>query len=300
MPAYSATVKVPGTCGELVQGTLDGIHFHVTCPIDIYSEARVEVASLTCYDGCSHRFSFPPDRPKSAEAVQKTVRFLGYSDIKLGLDLRSSLPLAKGMASSTADVAASIEATALALGKKLDEKDVARIALSVEPTDGCFFPGIALFDHREGKLFEFLGDPPPMEILVLDFGGEVDTLAFNRVDRTVLLRSLEPRFKEALEMARQGLKSGDARLIGEAATLSARTHQAVLHKPQLERVIQLAKEVGAAGVNIAHSGTVIGVLLDARKLDKSEAAGFFQKRLPDLEKITPCSLTSGGSIVCNS
>lgn len=79
--------------------------------------------------------------------------------------------IAKGMASSTAEVAASIEATALALGKEINKSDVARIALSIEPTDGCFFPGIVLFDHREGKLYESLGNPPPLDTLVLDFGG---------------------------------------------------------------------------------------------------------------------------------
>lgn len=294
-----ASVRVPGTCGELVQGAIDGIHFHVTCPVDIYSEAKVEVASLTCYDDLSGSFCFPMGRSKSAEAVKKTIRFLGYSDLKLGLELRSPLPLAKGMASSTADVAASIEATSIALGKELDKKDVARIALSVEPTDGCFFPGIVLFDHREGKLFESLGNPPPLDILVLDFGGEVDTLAFNRIDRSMLLRSLEPQFKEALIMVCEGLKKGDASLIGEAATLSARAHQVVLPKPQLEKVIGLAKKVGAVGVNVAHSGTVIGVLLEREKQDMSEVISFFLKHLPGIEKITPSSLIGGGSVVSN-
>lgn len=307
MSKHIASVKVPGTCGELVQGTLEGIHFHVTCPVDIYSEAKVEVASLTCYDNSSHSFYFPADRPKSAEAVNKTIRFLGYSDLKLGLELHSHLPLAKGMASSTADVAASIEATSLALGKELDKKDVARIALSVEPTDGCFFPGIVLFDHREGKLYESLGNPPPLDILVLDFGGEVDTLAFNSVDRKSLLHSLEPEFKEALEMVRKGLESGDTRLIGEAATLSARTHQAILFKPQLDKLIALSREVGAVGINVAHSGTVIGILLDGKEQDQEakhirqkEVTCFLQKHLPDLEKIVSCSVISGGSIIYNS
>lgn len=302
-----AAVKVPGTCGELVQGTIDGVHFHITCPVDIYSRAEVQVtAAPSCYPDSTQHFAFPPDRPKSAEAVMKTIQFLGFLDLAAGLRLCSQLPVAKGMASSTADVAASIEATAMALGKELDKSEVARIALSIEPTDGCFFPGVVLFDHREGKLYEYLGPPPRVDILVLDFGGEVDTLSFNRVDRNSLLRSLEPRSREALEMARIGLKSGDIKLIGEAATLSAITHQAVLFKPYLEKVIALAREAGAAGVNIAHSGTVIGVLLDgkeqdgeARHIHRKEVASFLQKHLPNLEKIAPCCLTGGGSTICD-
>ncbi len=286
-----ATVKVPGTCGELVQGTVKGVHFHVTCPIDIYSEAVVEM------DGASAHYRFPPGRTKSLAAVKKTLDFLGHEGASASLEIHSPLPLAKGMASSTADVAASIEATALALGKEISKSDIARVALSIEPTDGCFFPGIALFDHREGKLYESLGNPPPLDILVLDFGGEVDTMAFNRIDRSFLLRSLEPRFKEALAMARQGLKTGDTRLIGEAATLSSRTHQVVLFKPHLEAVIALAKETGAVGVNIAHSGTVIGVLLEKGKQEPEEIASFIRKHIPELQSIIPCSLISGGSII---
>lgn len=286
-----ATVKVPGTCGELVQGTIEGVHFHVTCPINIYSQATVKL------DGACPRWHYTAGRTKSLEAVKKTLEFLGCGSVSAVLDINSPLPLAKGMASSTADVAASIEATALALEKELHKKDVARIALSLEPTDGCFFPGIVLFDHRKGEIYESLGEPPAIEILVLDFGGEVDTLAFNRVDRKALLHSLEPQFKEALDMARQGLKSGDIRLMGEAATLSAWTHQAVLFKPQLGKVITLAKEAGAAGVNVAHSGTVIGVLIDSMKQDSAEADFFFRKHLPEIERITPCSLIGGGSLL---
>ena len=39
----SATVRTPGTCGELVQGTRAGVAFHVTCPIDLYSTVTVQL-----------------------------------------------------------------------------------------------------------------------------------------------------------------------------------------------------------------------------------------------------------------
>ena len=48
------------------------------------------------------------------------------------------------------------------------------------------FPGIALIDHRCGSIAESLGPPPPMEVIVIDTGGTVDTLEFNRIDRTAL------------------------------------------------------------------------------------------------------------------
>ena len=34
-------VKVPGSCGEIVQGTESGRPFLITCPINCYTEVRV-------------------------------------------------------------------------------------------------------------------------------------------------------------------------------------------------------------------------------------------------------------------
>ena len=44
-----------------------------------------------------------------------------------------------------------------------------RHRLGVEPTDGVMVPGLAMFDHREGRIKDSLGPPPPMEIVAIDF-----------------------------------------------------------------------------------------------------------------------------------
>ena len=119
------------------------------------------------------------------------------------------------MGSSSADVLATIAATGLALGVDLPPGVVATIAVSVEPTDGVMFPGIALVDHREARIAETLGPPPPMEIVALDFGGTVDTLEFNRVDRRAAWRSIEAETTEALRLVRLGVNGGDPALIGQ-------------------------------------------------------------------------------------
>jgi L-threonine kinase len=107
---------------------------------------------------------------------------------------------------------------------------------------------------------ESLGPPPPVCILVLDFGGEVDTLAFNAVDRTPQLAVLEAKWREALALVREGLRHGDASLIARGATLSAVTHQELAPHPRFGEAMAFARKEGAFGVNIAHSGTVIGLL----------------------------------------
>ena len=283
-----AVAKMPGTCGELVQGIKDGVSFHVSCPINIYPVAKVEL------EGDVPILNYPPGYPKAASAVSRTLSFLNCPDLGGKLAIRSFIPRGKGMASSTADVAAAIEATALALGKRLEKRQVARLALSIEPTDGSLFPGIVLFDHRKGTVFQRLGLPPPINIVVLDFGGEVDTVEFNQTDHSAVLKRLEPQIAEALKLVRYGVAHGDPELVGQGATLSAQANQEILFKPQLEQVISLAREVGAVGVNVAHSGTVIGILLDATNCDKEATADFLRQRIAGLERLLICSLVNGG------
>jgi L-threonine kinase len=198
------------------------------------------------------------------------------------------------MASSTADIAATIYALAEALGEWVEPCEVARIALSVEPSDSLMFSGLALFDHRNGRVYENLGPAPPLEVVVLDFGGTVDTLAYNRRYQADLLRGIVAEHREALAAVKEGLRRGNLADIGYGTTLSARIHQRILHKPQLETVISLAREVGALGVNVAHSGTVIGVLLDPGHADGPTMVAYLATHLPGLESISLNRMVGGG------
>ena len=253
-----AVARVPGSCGELAQGFIDGNHFLVSCPIDMYATASVEVSAGT------GGICAPRDAPKARQSVEQTLKHFGRSDVDVNLNLSSTLPRGKGMASSTADVSASIAATAAALGESeaMPPSEIARLSLMVEPSDGLMLPGISLIDHRHGTTARTIGEAPPMRVVVLDFGGGVDTLEFNNVDREDTLRELQPRFEEALAMIVRGIEDGRAEDVAAGATLSAVANQHVLFKPQLEAVMKQAEELGALGVNVAHSGTIIGMLFD--------------------------------------
>ena len=284
----SASVRAPGVCGELVQGMLDGTHFLVTCPVDFYARAQVTLHS----DGNS--VEGPAECPKAVAALRATLSFLDRSDTGAQLSISSPIPRSKGMGSSTADVAATIAATALAMGTELSPETIMRIALSVEPSDGVMLPGIALLDHREGQILEVLGPPPPMEIVALDFGGTVDTLEFNAADRRPAWKSIQTEVDEALRMIKAGIQQQDPKLVGEGATISARASQAVLPKPELVAVLKFAENVGAVGVNVAHSGTVIGVLLDARERMSKSVFHRAKQTFPQAESVHHFRLLGGG------
>ena len=284
----SAIVRAPGVCGELAQGVIEGIHFLVTCPVDFYSRVKVDIYS----DGPG--VEAPQDCEKAAAAVRRTLFHLKNAKVRAKLTINNPIPRGKGMASSSADLAAAIAATGLALGEEISPYQIAQIALSIEPTDGIMIPGVALFDHRAGIIRESLGPPPPMEIVALDLGGTVDTVQFNMVDRFQRWQSVDEQTGEALRLLRRGIEEQDPALVGQGASISAEASQTVLAKPRLAEVKEFAESVGAVGVNVGHSGTIMGVLLDARERRGKSTYHKALSAFPDAESVYHFRLLGGG------
>ena len=287
-PVGSATARAPGVCGELAQGMLGNSYFLVTCPVDFFARVSVELFQEPA------GINVPPHCSKTATAVLRTLECLGYGHLGARIAISNPIPRSKGFGSSSADLSAAIAATGLALGIELTPSQIGQLALGVEPTDGVMFPGIVMFDHRAGTLVEQLGPPPPIEIVALDFGGEVDTLAFNRVDRKAQWQAVQGQTDQALTLVRQGLRLQDPWALGRGASLSAVAAQQVLFKPRLPDVVAFAEQVGAVGVNVAHSGTAIGVLLDATQRRGKSTFRQAQQSFPEAEAIHHLRLLGGG------
>jgi L-threonine kinase len=280
-------VALPGTCGELVQGTLDGGPCLISCPIDYYSIAEV------CFQPWGD-WTVPEHAPKTRAALQAGLAYLDRTASGGSVRLQTKLPRGRGYGSSTADIGATLYALGQAAGQELVPSDVARLAVHVEPTDSSLFPGLALWDHRYGHVYEDLGAPPALTVVILDTGGVVDTLAFNQLDHREVLRRLAPQHREAFALVREGLWQGNLEAIGAAATLSARVHQAILTNPLLEPTLALARDVRALGVCRAHSGTLLGLLLDPKDVDVPAITALAARRFAPAVTVFSRSLVSGG------
>lgn len=167
-------VRAPGTCGEFIQGAIDGQSFLVTCPINRYSYALSQVTHPLPHYYCSLQ-------PKSSQArnLVKDILHIPSRD-NTAIYIRSDILQGKGMASSSADIAVAAMATALSCNRALTPKELETICLSVEPTDAAFYPGITQFDYINGSICNFLGTCPPLKILIFDEGGTIDTISFNQ------------------------------------------------------------------------------------------------------------------------
>jgi L-threonine kinase len=262
------TARAPGTCGELLQGKINGIDFLITCPVDLYSEVTVRL-NMQGVVKVDERL------PKVRTAVERTLHFLGRAEMGADVTVSSTVPCGKGMASSTADIAASCAATAAALETYITPREIAGIALNIEPTDGIMFPGITLFDHVEGKILKSLGNAPEVEIVIVDLGGTVDTVSFNQnSELEILNKAKEHQVAEALTKIEGALSAGELGTLGQAVTAGAFAHQQILYKPELQTLADICRHCGGLGINIAHSGTVVGLLFE-----KDRNAGEVQARL---------------------
>ena len=281
-------VLVPLTCGELVQGVVDDHPFLVSCPIDRFARVRVTI-------NATGEVSGPPDHPKALAAVMRTLRCLKHPDVGVTLEVTSPLPRSRGFGTSTADVVGAIVATARAVRHTLTPEHVGRLAAAIEPSDSTMFPGLARFDYRNGGHGEFLGSAPALAVVVLDFGGGIDTVAYNaRLDRE-LVRRQNFLHVQALALLRDGLARRDLAAIGEAATLSACANQPLNPKPQLDALLALTERAGALGVCCAHSGTALGILVPPDARYAGDIGGRARAAFPELVEAWVAQLVDGGA-----
>ena len=292
-------VRAPGTCGEFLQGSIDGQPFLVTCPINRYSYALSGVKQPLRPYYCSLQ-------PKAALAAQKVVNTLvaeGSIPISAALQrawrspvyVRSDIAQGKGMASSSADISVAAMATALAYGRALTLEELKDISLSIEPSDASFYPGVVRFDYIKGTITEPLGHCPPMKIMIFDEGGEIDTVSFNAQHGLHdLIAEKEPYIKESLALFKEGIATHNVSLIGQAATLSAFANQRILHKPLLYALHEIGNHFNNVGTIIAHSGTIMGLLFPSDGAPLADCRAAVHQELPDLLYLDTVETTNEG------
>ena len=260
--------RCPGSCGELMQGWILGSEKLISCPINWYSTVAIE-------NGKSNRF---PDRPHMRTALRKTLKHLEipekFSDT-LTIRHQSTLPVAKGMASSTADIAATILATARHFDYQISDHEIAKICTDIEPTDSTIFNKITLFDHNLGTTHAQFDWVPELDILILENHESLETSAYHRMDRESILRCHEAQLSRAYKLFHAGMSEKNLQKIGDAASMSAIASQSILEKKNFDGLLKFVEKYQLLGLNVAHSGTVIGLLLDKHKSDLEEIQAEF-------------------------
>ncbi|HKA67763.1 MAG TPA: GHMP kinase [Actinomycetes bacterium] len=257
----------PAHHGEFVQGVFDD------------GSGRLRRALITLPDPGrgSRAVFFPSERHLGIVGTPELIKvrraailalreFSGHPSPAKGgqIEITSNVPRGIGMGSSTSDVAATIRAVADYHRVPLSREEVGRLAVLAEcASDSVMIDDrVVLFAHREGVVLETFGHRlPPMVVVGCDTapGAVVDTLAFPPAE----YRDAEVGAFQVLRAAfRRAVVTEDVALLGRVATASARINQRFLPKPALEALLELCRRLGGCGVQVAHSGTVAGLIFD--------------------------------------
>jgi len=257
----------PASCGELIQGYIQGGEKLISYGINLFS--KVSIMEMAEKDIRNSRYRYK----KAYRMLDEVFRYYGYNRQdydEIGLKIDSQISIAKGMASSTADLVATAVAIAKYLGKEPSEEEISKLCIKIEPTDSIVFSDITLFDHLKGNFIKRYGQLPACKVLILEGRQSINTIDFRKTDRSEILKDNEKNLEKALGYFEKGIKNQDIREIGRASTISAFANQKILHKIGLEDIYQTSDKLGAYGINVAHSGSVIGILYNDIEFDKEK------------------------------
>lgn len=281
--------RAPAHHGELLQGVFDdGTGQLRRALVTLPQRGRGTTATFHP----SRRFySITVDDPELTKVRRAAVltlhRFAAHPATVPGgrIEISSDVPSRVGMGSSTSDVTAAIRAIADFHDVRLPEEELGQLAVQAEgASDSTMIDDrVVLFAQRDGLVLETLGHRlPPMVVLGVDTdpgGAGVDTLRLKPAeydDREV------GAFQVLRAAMRRAVATADVALLGRVATASARINQRFLPKPELERLLELCQRHEGCGVQVAHSGTVVGLIFDARRPGVAEAVARCAQRLPEI------------------
>lgn len=256
----SVTIKVPGTCGELIQSHYDGTECLISLPIDRYTKIKAT------YD--HEALSCSSLRPKSLMAFEVICDYLNISlseRKKIGFEISSELETGIGMASSTADVYGIMVAVSLLSEAMLTPETFGKLCTQIEPTDGIMFKDWTLFDHLKGQVLETYHVSLPMNLFVLKSDEQVDTVALRKASdycEKMVFKSSRP-----LQYFKTFVQTNSLEALGLAATTSILENEVVLKKPMLKELIQLSQQLGAIGVVGAHSGSILALAFESNSIN---------------------------------
>ena len=255
----------PAHHGELLQGVYEGTDGRLKRVL-VSIPCRIFKSEVTFIPNDSDVVEVEPKwKVKSCRAVALTLSSLGKHKCGGRVEIRSNIPVGWGLGSSTSDVTAAIRATASALSERLTPHKIAALAVRAETAcDSTMFgKRMVLFAQREGIVVEdFSSSLPKLEVLGFNTssnGNGIDTIGFP----PALYSWWEiEAFRPMVGLLRRAVHLRSPQLLGHVSSASATINQQYLPKPYFQNLKEISEEVGAVGFQVAHTGTIAGLLFD--------------------------------------
>lgn len=261
-----------GTLGELYQG-----------PLRAGTEPDIAVVSFPVERHSWVHFTpgvDPPDLlPLGARSATAARLFLEHFGLTLPpgrWSTHSDLRVGVGMASSTADIVATLRCLFRLFRLRHDADVILRILAAIERADSVFLDEFALHLSGRHRVVRRLGTDIGFHTAFVTEPGTVDTAAVTgRLLEHYRRRGEE--YERCLADLLKGFASGDPAAVARASTASAALSQEVLPKATFDSLLAHRERFGSDGIFVAHTGCLIGYLFPRRPSTavKSELSAFF-------------------------
>jgi uncharacterized protein involved in propanediol utilization len=237
-----------GSFGELLQGALpEHGPFLVTLPIELRARVRFVVQES------SRELRVEPGSSWKALALAEALLRRYALPARGELTLASEIPPGKGLASSTADLVATYRAIA-GFHQLPQQIDVLESLLrEIEPSDGVMHESVVAYRHRDARLLERLGPVPPLVLVAVDEGGEVETLAHNTREPGYTSQELD-EFESLFARLRGAFRNRPGATSAVATTAAVEASDAEAGDAEAGAAEAGAAEAGAAEAGAAEAG----------------------------------------------
>lgn len=265
-------VSCPGLCGELFQLVYNHQEWLLTYNIDLKTEITMQRSS--------ENIGF-----KELSKIDAAREYVLPNQC-VAISKRSQVPIGKGCSSSSADLLASIQAMALLKQVHMTVEEMTKVAAKIEPTDSVGFCKWTVMNPLTGEIFEQFDFTEELYVYMLEPVEHIDTIALERM--TANVNYDQKQSGVIFEAMLDALRQKNVEKIGKLATQSAILNEKRLHKPYFKALCDFVTCNHLLGLNVAHSGTVVGLLLNyqqacriaviEQKIKSEVFSTYYQKR----------------------
>lgn len=191
----------------------------------------------------------------------------------------SDLKVARGMASSTADIVAILRCAASYFNRTLELNEIVAVLSKIERSDSVFLDRPALFSSSRHEVISQFNKMPPLYALYMH---EQDTVETDGTKSKLVdyYQQNQGQYRQLYNEVAGALGSSDLQGICQASSKSAELSQEILPKPNFHQIYEARKRFNADGIITAHTGSVLGLLFcNQPDIKLLEQVGQFYKEL---------------------
>lgn len=260
-------VAFPASCGELVQGKIGNERFLCSYAIDCYSNVTVQ----TRQNQNNHKLG---DKSKGLISMLRAMGIIDVEWNKVEITIDNDIPYEKGMGSSTADLAGLSIALFEFFDVEWNSDIIAKLLTRVEATDSLVYPSLTLMNPDNGERLQWFDQDKYYSVACLIPDQAMNTVALlsDYIEREWDTKAYTALLSETVQAF--NAQSIDSLIV--VAEQSARLNDTILPKPFLEELLLLKETGGVIGINVSHTGTVIGMIYDESIIAKENVTSLIR------------------------